>query len=60
MYDEPNKDRPCSKCEYYEYDSFHDERWCDHIPLAEGINNRCLVDRWGSCEYWKLCDTYKN
>lgn len=60
MYDEPDFEKPCFKCEYYEYDTFQDELYCGHDPLAEFINNRGLIDKWGTCEYWKITDAYKN
>jgi len=54
MYNEPYETKPCSNCEYREYDSFHDELYCTHKPLPEGLlNNRGIIDRWGTCEYWK-------
>jgi len=53
MYDEPCKEEPCSRCEFRNYDSFHNELWCGHKPKPEGIGNRLLIGEWGTCEFWK-------
>ena len=53
-YHEPNADRPCHQCKHRRYDSFHDEQWCDHKPLPDGLPERLLIDNWGHCEYWEL------
>ena len=51
-YDEPDANEPCMYCQFREYDSFHDEKWCGHKPPPEGLPPRLLIDRWGHCAYW--------
>jgi hypothetical protein len=53
MYEEPCKDKPCMNCKHRNYDSFHNETWCGHKPVPEGIGSHLLIDKWGSCEYWE-------
>ena len=53
MYEEPCESQPCMNCEFRAYDSFHNEMYCTHKPLAEGVGYRSLIDKWGTCEYWK-------
>ncbi len=43
----------CGNCEYKEYDSFHDEVWCNHIPKPEGLCGRFLVNIYDKCEHFK-------
>ncbi len=52
IYDEPDKDKPCMNCEFTRYDSFHDEKYCDHDPPPEDLNSRCIIGTWGTCGYW--------
>ena len=59
MYDEPSADKPCFKCESREYDTNLDEKWCNHDPSPEELPYRSIIDNWGTCEYWKLADFYK-
>jgi hypothetical protein len=59
MYDEPNSSEPCFQCKYKDYDSFQDETFCNHSPLAEGIPYRAIIDKWGSCEYYELSQFYR-
>jgi|LGVE01.1.fsa_nt_gb hypothetical protein len=42
----------CGKCCYMRYDSFHDERWCDHDPPPEGLCSRLVVFPYHKCEYF--------
>jgi len=55
-YTEPDTNEPCMFCKYKEYDSFHDEKWCDHKPEPDGLGNRLLIGEWGHCEYWEKED----
>lgn len=42
----------CFDCYFYRYDSFHDESYCSHDPLADMIGPRALIDSCGSCEFF--------
>ena len=53
MYDDPCTDKPCIRCVYREYDTFHDELWCTHKPPPDYLPNRLIVNREGTCEYWE-------
>ena len=53
MYSEPCEERPCMKCKYRRYDSMLDEMWCGHAPIADGVHKRCLINCWGTCEYYE-------
>lgn len=56
MYTGPDENKPCSLCEYREYDSFHYEMWCGHKPKPEGIGPKLIIGQWGTCEHWDLCE----
>jgi hypothetical protein len=52
-YDEPNADKPCSRCTYRMHDTFLSELWCSHDPPPNGLNDRLIIGVWGSCDYWE-------
>lgn len=52
-YSEPSSERPCSLCKFRQYDSWHNESWCQHTPPPLGIGERLLIDTWGTCEHWE-------
>ena len=49
--------KPCCKCKYMTYDSFHDETYCSHNPTPDGLALRALIGYYGSCEYWEQSET---
>jgi len=51
-YVEPREHEPCCTCASMVYDSFHDEKWCNHYPKPDGLLDRFLIGRWGHCEFW--------
>ncbi len=53
FYIEPCEYEPCVSCSYVEYDSFLNKLYCSHEPLPDGLGNRALVDKWGSCGYYE-------
>jgi len=59
-YSEPMEHTPCHKCEYRNYDTWHDETWCGHHPPPSGLGERLIVDKWGGCAYWKVSIFYKD
>ena len=58
MYEEPNEEKPCFKCEFMNYDTWNDEKFCKHIPLSDMINKRSIVETWGTCEFWKKSEIF--
>jgi hypothetical protein len=43
----------CQNCKFRNYDSWHDESWCDHKPEPEGLCERRVISNVnGRCEYF--------
>lgn len=42
----------CLRCEFCNYDSFHNEQYCDHKPPPEGLSDRSLIYYYNCCDYF--------